>query len=55
MDSWDVIDCTDDMNVLASIWAFKIKWCTEGLIKKLKTFFKAKTLQELGLVRLNLE
>ena len=25
MDSWDVVDRTDDMNVLASIWAFKIK------------------------------
>ena len=42
MDSWNVIDRTNDMNVLASIWAFKIKRFPDGLIKKFKARFCAR-------------
>ena len=47
MDSWDVVDRTDDMNVLASIWAFKIKRSPDGLIKKFKARFCARGDQQL--------
>ena len=47
MDSWDVVDRTDDMNVLASIWAFKIKRFPDGLIKKFKARFCARGDQQL--------
>ena len=36
MDSLDIIDCTDDMNILQSIWEFKIKSFPDGIIKKFK-------------------
>ena len=39
MDSWEVVDRTEGMNVLQSIWAFKIKRFPDGLIKKFKTRF----------------
>ena len=35
MDSWEVIKCSEDMNVLQSTWAFKLKHFPDGLIKKL--------------------
>ncbi len=41
IDSWNVIDCTDDINVLQTIWAFKIKCFPDGLIKKFKALFCA--------------
>ena len=47
MDSWDVVDRTNDMNVLASIWAFKIKRFPDGLIKKFKARFCARGDQQL--------
>ena len=42
MDSWSVVDRTDDMNVLPSTWAFKIKRFPDGLIKKYKARFCAR-------------
>ncbi len=47
MDSWDVVDHTDDMNILQSIWAFKIKCFPDGLIKKFKAYFCACGYQQL--------
>jgi hypothetical protein len=42
MDSWTVVDRTDDMNVLPSTWAFKIKRFPDGLTKKFKARFCAR-------------
>lgn len=42
MDSWTVMDRTDDMNVLPSTWAFKCKRFPDGLIKKFKARFCAR-------------
>ena len=42
MDAWDVVDQTDDMNVLPSTWAFKAKRFPDGLIKKFKARFCAR-------------
>ena len=47
MDSWDAVDRTDDMNILASIWTFKIKRFPDGLIKKFKARFCARGYQQL--------
>ncbi|KAL7523033.1 hypothetical protein ACHAWF_000335 [Thalassiosira exigua] len=41
MESWEVVDRTDDMNVLPSTWAFKIKRYPDDLIKKFKARFCA--------------
>jgi hypothetical protein len=42
MESWEVVDRTNDMNVLPSTWAFKIKRYPDGLIKKFKARFCAR-------------
>ncbi|KAL7519688.1 hypothetical protein ACHAWF_000950 [Thalassiosira exigua] len=42
MESWEVVDRTDDMNVLPSTWAFKIKRYPDGLIKKFQAHFYAR-------------
>ena len=47
MDSWEVVDRTEDMNILQSIWAFKIKRFPDGLIKKFKARFCARGDQQL--------
>ncbi len=47
MDSWDVVDRTDDMNILQSIWAFRINIFPDGLIKKFKAHFCAHGDQQL--------
>ena len=47
MDSWEVVDRTEDMNILQSIWAFKIKRFPDGLIKKFKACFCAPGDQQL--------
>ena len=47
MDSWEVVDRTEEMNVLQSIWAFKIKRFPDGLIKKFKARFCARGDQQL--------
>ena len=39
INSWIAIGRTNDTNVLASIWAFKIKWFSGGLIQKFKARF----------------
>jgi hypothetical protein len=38
-ESWDIVDRTDEMNVLKSTWAMKIKRFPNGLIKKFKARF----------------
>ncbi len=47
MDAWDIVDRTDDMNVIDSIWAFKCKRYPDGLIKKFKARFCARGDQQL--------
>ena len=42
MNSWEVFDCGDDMNVIKSTWAFKLKRYQDGLIKKFKAHFYAR-------------
>ena len=34
MDIWEIIECTEDINVLQSTWAFKLKYFPDGLIEK---------------------
>ncbi|KAL7476634.1 hypothetical protein ACHAW6_002483, partial [Cyclotella cf. meneghiniana] len=41
MDAWEVVDQTDDMNVIHSIWAFKLKHFPVGMVKKFKAKFCA--------------
>ena len=41
MNGWEVVDREEGMNVLQSIWAFKIKRYPDGLIKKFKARFCA--------------
>eukprot|EP00957_Ditylum_brightwellii_P115085 8777031-Ditylum_brightwellii.AAC.1 len=38
-ESWIIIPCTKDMNVLKSTWAFKCKLFPDGRVKKLKARF----------------
>jgi len=40
-DSWLVVDRTENMNVLPSTWAFKLKWFPDGSVKKFKGRFCA--------------
>ena len=47
MNAWEVVDREDGMNVLQSIWAFKIKRYPDGLIKKFKARFCARGDQQL--------
>ena len=47
MDAWDVVDRPENVNVIASIWAFKIKRFPDGLIKKFKARFCARGDQQL--------
>ena len=47
MDVWEVVDQTDDMNVIDSIWAFKVKRFPDGLVKKFKARFCARGDQQL--------
>jgi hypothetical protein len=39
MDVWEVVDRTDDMNVIDSIWAFKLKRFPDGMVKSLRPDF----------------
>ena len=41
-DSWTVVERTDDMNVLPSTWAFKLKRFPDGTVKKFKGRFCAR-------------
>ena len=36
MGAWEIVDQTDDMNVIDLTWAFKLKSYPDGLIKKFK-------------------
>eukprot|EP00956_Cyclotella_meneghiniana_P015029 scaffold22790_cov42-Cyclotella_meneghiniana.AAC.1 len=47
MDVWEVVDRTDDMNVIDSIWAFKLKRFPDGMVKKFKARFCARGDQQL--------
>lgn len=47
MDVWEVVDRTDDMNVINSIWAFKLKRFPDGMVKKFKARFCARGDQQL--------
>ncbi len=42
MNAWDVVSRSDEMNVLPSAWAFKMKWLPDGKIKKFKARFCAR-------------
>ena len=42
MNAWEFVDREDDMNVIKSTWAFKLKRYPDGLIKKFKESFCAK-------------
>ena len=47
MGAWDVVDQTDDMNVIDSTWAFKLKRYPDGRIKKFKARFCARGDQQI--------
>ena len=42
MESWEVVEREDEMNILPSTWAFKCKRYPDGLIKKFKARFCAR-------------
>ena len=44
--SWDIVDQDMSMNVLTSVWAFKIKRFPDGLLKKLKDRFCVRGLEQ---------
>ena len=48
MDAWEVVDRTPDMNVIDSIWAFRLKRFPDGMIKKFKARFCARGDQQLA-------
>ena len=48
MDDWEVVDRTPDMNVIDSIWAFRLKRFPDGMIKKFKAQFCARGDQQLA-------
>ena len=43
MSAWKVVDCEDDMNVIWSTWAFKLKRYPYVLIKKFKAHLCARS------------
>ena len=43
MGAWKVVDCEDDMNVIWSTWAFKLKRYPYVLIKKFKAHLCARS------------
>jgi hypothetical protein len=47
MDAWEVVDHTDDMNVIDATRVFRLKQFPDGLIKKLKVRFCARGDQQL--------
>ena len=47
MGAWEIVDQTDDMNVIDSTWAFKLKRYPDGLIKKVKARFCARGDQQI--------
>ena len=42
MDAWEIVDRTNDINVIPSIWAFKLKRFPDGMVKKFKARFCAR-------------
>ena len=36
MYTWDIVDCSEDMNVIDATWAFKLKRFPDGMIKSFK-------------------
>jgi hypothetical protein len=42
MNAWTVVEREDDMNVIDSTWAFKLKRYPDGMIKKFKARFCAR-------------
>ena len=42
MESWELVDMEDGMNVIQSIWAFKLKHFSDSLIKQFKARFCAR-------------
>ena len=42
MNAWTYVDCTPDMKVLPSTWAFKVKRYPDGSVKKFKARFSAR-------------
>lgn len=46
-DSWDVVDRTPEMNILSSVWAFKIKRYPDGRVKKYKERFYVRSFEQI--------
>eukprot|EP00970_Alexandrium_tamarense_P013493 scaffold3441_cov152-Alexandrium_tamarense.AAC.1 len=42
MNAWTVVEREDDMNIIDSTWAFKLKRYPDGMIKKFKARFCAR-------------
>ena len=47
MNAWEVVDHTEEMNVLQSTWAFKVKRFPDELIESFKTQFCARGDQQI--------
>ena len=47
MDAWEIVDRKPDMNVLDSVWAYKIKHFPGGSLQKLKARFLSKKFNKL--------
>lgn len=47
MGAWEVVDREEDMNVIDSTWAFKLKRYPDGMVKKFKARFCARGDQQL--------
>jgi hypothetical protein len=47
MDAWEIVDQEEGMNVIDSIWAFKLKRFPDGMVKKFKARFCARGDQQL--------
>ena len=47
IEAWSVVDRTKEMNVLDSVWAFKIKRYPDGSLRKLKARFCVKGFQQI--------
>ena len=47
MDAWEIVDQTEDTNIIDSTWAFKLKRYPDGLIKKFKARFCARGDQQI--------
>ena len=54
INTWEIVDNTEDMNALQSTWLFKLKYFPDGLIKNVKACFCAGDQQMMALTLLKL-